>query len=112
MLDLLKRPFKGISCHQFLQIKLDVDEKVKPKIEAQGRISFEKREALIEILEGVESEDIIEEVVRPTERISNLVMMPKSDYKIDVTTANESIQHTRYVISIIEDLKYAIIYIL
>ena len=101
MLDLFKPQFKGIGCHKFRQIKLDVDETVKPKIQAQRRMPFAKREALDEILKELESEDIIEEVVGPTERISNLVLTPKSDNKmrmnIDMTTANEAIQRTRHV---------------
>jgi len=71
-----------------------VDENVKPRIQAQRRIPFAKREALEEILTELEEEDIIEEVTGPTERISNLVLTPKTDSKmrmnIDMTTANEA----------------------
>ena len=112
MMDMFKPQFEGIGCHKFRQIKLDVDETVKPKIQAQRRIPFAKREALDEILKELESEDIIEEVVGPTERISNLVLTPKADNKmrmnIDMTTANEAIKRTRHVIPTIEDLKYAL----
>ena len=55
---------------------------MKPKIQAQRRIPFAKRDALDEILKELESEDIIEEVVGPTERISNLVLTPKADNKM------------------------------
>ena len=110
MVEMFNKQFKGIGCHKFRQIKLDVDENVKPRIQAQRRIPFAKREALEEILTELEEEDIIEEVTGPTERISNLVLTPKTDSKmrmnIDMTTANEAIKRTRHVIPTIEELKY------
>ena len=89
---------------------MGVDENVKPRIQAQRRIPFAKREALEEKLTELEEEDIIEEVTGPTERISNLVLTPKTDSKmrmnIDMTTANDAIKRTRHVIPTIEELKY------
>ena len=85
---------------------------MKPRIQAQRRIPFAKREKLDDILEELEAEDVIEEVTGPTEWISNLVLTPKPDQKmrmnIDMTTANVAIKRTRHVVATIEELKYSL----
>lgn len=110
MLKLFPRQFEGIGCHRFRTIKLDIDTTVPPKVQAQRRIPFAKRDGLEEVLNELEEEDILEEVQGPTDWISNLVLTPKADNKlrmnIDMTTANAAIQRTRHVIPTIEELKY------
>ena len=53
---------------------------------------------------------MIEEVQRPTEFISNLVLTPKLDMKLrmktDMTTANSAIKRTRHVVLTLEEVRY------
>ena len=110
MIGQYPKVFQGIGCHKYRQIKLDIDSTVTPKIQAQMKIPFAKREPLEEILSELEKEDIIEEVQGPKEWISNLVLTPKSDGKlrmnIDMTTANSAIKRTRHVLPTLEELRY------
>ena len=110
MVEQFAARFTGIGCHKYRQVKLDIDETVKPKVQAHRKIPFAKRVQLEEILKELEEEDIIEEVTGPTEWISNLVLTPKEDQKmrmnIDMTAANPAIKRTRHVIPTIEELKY------
>ena len=112
LLDMFADRFVGIGCHKFRQVRLDIDEAVKPRVQARRKIPFAKRVKLDDILEELEGEDIIEEVSGPTEWISNLVLMPKTDHKlrmnIDMTMANVAIKRTRHVIPTIEELKYSL----
>ena len=113
MNHVFKNIYKGIGCHRFRQIKLDVDKNVKPVVQARRRIPFAKLKQLEELLEELEKEDIVEDVQGPTEWISNLVLTPKADSKmrmnIDMTTMNEAIKRTRHVIPTVEDLIIIII---
>ena len=110
MVGMFPTVFEGIGCHKYRQVKLEIDETVKPVVQAKRRIPFPKREKLDEVLQELDEEDITEEVTGPTEWISNLVLTPKADQKlrmnIDMTTANDAIKRTRHVIPTLEEVKY------
>ena len=71
--------FEGIGKHKYRQVDLIIDETVTPKVQAQRRIPFPKRQQFNEIIQELEDADIIEPVEGPTEWISNVVLTPKAD---------------------------------
>ena len=103
--------FTGIGKHKYRQVKLIVDETVKPVVQAVRRIPFAKRDKLEKVLQELEEGDVIEPVDGPTDWISNLVLTPKANpdeirMNIDMTTVNKAIKRTRHVIPTVEELKY------
>ena len=68
------------------------------------------REKFDDLLEDLQSQDIIEDVDGPVEWISNPVLAPKENpgeitFTVDMTHANKAIQRTRKVIPTVEDVK-------
>ena len=103
--------FTGIGKHRYRQVKLSVDDSVKPVVQAVRRIPFAKRGKLEKVLQELEEGDVIEQVDGPTDWISNLVLTPKANpdeirMNIDMTTVNKAIRRTRHVIPTVEELKY------
>ncbi|CAB4003123.1 Transposon Ty3-I Gag-Pol poly [Paramuricea clavata] len=103
--------FQGIGKHKYRQVELIIDDSVQPKVQAQRRIPFPKRQQFEEIIQELEEADIIEQVEGPTEWISNVVLTPKADpsqlrMNIDMTTADTAIKRTRHVIPTLEELRY------
>ena len=103
--------FQGIGKHKFRQVKLIIDEEVKPIIQPQRKVPFAKRPQLDTIINELEDAGVIEQVEGPTDWISNLVLTPKADptqirMNVDMTTANTAIKRTRHVIPTLEELRY------
>jgi hypothetical protein len=103
--------FQGIGKQKYRQVELIIDDSVQPKVQAQRRIPFPKRQQFEEIIQELEEADIIEQVEGPTEWISKVVLTPKADpsqlrMNIDMTTANTAIKRTGHVIPTLEELRY------
>ena len=67
-----------------------------------------------EILKELEYADIIEMVHDPTELVSIVVLIPKTDrsqlrMSIEITTVNKAIKRTRQTIFTLEELRYNLI---
>ena len=102
--------FQGIGKHKYRQVELEIDRTVPPRVQAQRRIPFPKREKFEEIIQELENADITEPVEGPTEWVSNVVLTPKADptelrMNIDMTTANTAFKRTRHVMPTIEELR-------
>ena len=52
--------FQGIGKHKYRQVELIIDDSVQPKVQAQRRIPFPKRQQFEEIIQELEEADIIE----------------------------------------------------
>jgi hypothetical protein len=51
--------FQGIGKHKYRQVELIIDDSVQPKVQAQRRIPFPKRQQFEEIIQELEEADII-----------------------------------------------------
>ena len=104
--------FAGIGKLNDYQIKLHVNEDVKPVAQPVRRIPFGLRDKVDEQLDELLKEDIIEEVSdKPTEWVSPLVVVPKANGKdiricVDMRRANEAIVRERHPIPTIEEVLY------
>ena len=102
--------FSGIRKLADFQLKLHVDRDVKPVAQPVCRVPYSLRDKVDEKLDEL-LEKIIEEVgSRPTERVSPLVVVPKSDgdicISVDMPRANEAIVREQHPISTIEEVLY------
>ena len=91
------------------ELKLHVDESVKPVAQHVRRIPFGLREKVDAKLDELLEFDIIEEVPEgPSGWISPLVVVPKSDGDVrvcvDMRRANEAIIRERHPIPTVEEL--------
>ena len=103
--------FSGIGKLADFQLKLHVNRDVKPVAQPVRRLPFGLRDKVDEKLDELLEKDIIEEVSgRPTEWVSPLVVVPKSDGDIricvDMRRANEAIVRERHPIPTIEEVLY------
>ena len=112
IIGLFPETFKGIGCHKYRQVTIDVDPTVEPKPQKQRRIPFPRRDPLTQMVRELEKADIIEDVDGPTSWISNVVLTPKPKnpkelrMSIDMTTANKAVLRTRHIIPTTEELRY------
>ena len=110
--DILKNNadiFSGIGKLKDFQLKLHVNESVKPVAQPVRRLPFGLRDKVDKKLDELLKEEIIEEVPNgPTEWISPLVVVPKPDGDIricvDMRRANEAIERERHPIPTIEEV--------
>ena len=91
-------------------IKIEVDEKIKPTKQKLRKIP-EKLKQLVEVeLLEMEKQGIIERVSWPTDWISNIVPVPKSEIPLkiritcDMRPLNKAIKRTRYATTTVNDV--------
>ena len=104
-----KHLFSGVGLLKGNELKLHVDESVKPVAQHVRRIPFGLREKVDVKLDELLELDIIEEVPEgPSGWISPLVVVPKSDGDVrvcvDMRRANEAIIRERHPIPTVEEL--------
>lgn len=82
------------------ELKLDIDDSVTPVTQRPRPVPFQLREKVKVALEELISEDIIEPVNTPSEWVSPVVIVPKSDSKVricvDMRSANQDIKRIKY----------------
>ena len=101
--------FTGVGLLKGYELKLHIDESVKPVAQPVRRIPFGLREKVDKKLDQLLGLDIIEEVPDgPSRLISPLVVVPKGDGDIrvcvDMRRANEAIIRERHPIPTVEEL--------
>ena len=101
--------FTGVGRLKGCELKLHIDESVKPVAQSVRRIPFGLREKMDKKLDQLLELDIIEEVPDgPSRWISPLVVVPKGDGDIrgcvDMRRANEAIICERHPIPTVEEL--------
>ena len=104
-----KHLFSGVGRLKGYELKLHIDESVKPVAQHVRRIPFGLREKVDAKLDELLELDIIEEVPEgPSGWISPLVVVPKSDGDVrvcvDMRRANEAIVRERHPIPTVEEL--------
>ena len=104
-----KHLFSGVGLLKGYELKLHVDESVKPVVQHVRRIPFGLHEKVDAKLDELLELDIIEEVPEgPSRWISPLVVVPKSDGDVRVCVnmrrANEAIIRERHPIPTVEEL--------
>ncbi|PFX12923.1 Uncharacterized protein K02A2.6 [Stylophora pistillata] len=104
-----KELFSGVGLLKGYELKLHVDESVKPVAQHVRRIPFGLREKVDAKLDELLRLDIIEEVPEgPSGWISPLVVVPKGDGDVrvcvDMRRANEAIVRERHPIPTVEEL--------
>ena len=104
-----KALFTGVGLLKGNELKLHIDESVKPVAQPVRRIPFGLREKVDKKLDQLLELDIIEEVPDgPSRWISPLVVVPKGDGDIrvcvDMRRANEAIIRERHPIPTVEEL--------
>jgi len=103
--------FQGIGKLRDHEVKLQVDESIKPVAEPPRRIPYHLRERVDEALKGMLENDVIEEQPNnvPTTWLSNLVIAPKDDGDIRITldakNLNKALQASNFPIPRQEDIK-------
>ena len=103
--------FQGIGKHKYRKIKLDIDPKVKPVIQAARRTALPIRAKADKMIDKYEEEGIVESVDGPIDWLANPVYTPKADaddirMNIDMTDANRAIKRHRHVIPTLEELRH------
>ena len=103
--------FSGVGKLKDYQLKLHVNKDIKPVAQPVRRLPFGLRDKVDKKLDELLKEDIIEEVINgPTEWVSPLVVVSKSDGDIricvDMRRANEAIERERHTIPTIEEVLY------
>jgi len=102
--------FKGLGKLTQYQLKLHIDENVKPIAQPIRRVPFNLRQGIEEKLDELQDLDIIEPVEGPTSWVSAPVAVPKSgnlnDIRLclDMRRVNEAILRTRHPIPTIDEL--------
>ena len=103
--------FNGIGKHKYREVKLAINPDVNPVLQPPRRVSLPIREKADKIIQKYMDEEVIEDVVGPTDWLSNPVFTPKADptdirMNIDMTDANQAIRRTRHVIPTLEELRH------
>ena len=101
ILDKHKPIFQGLGKLKNVQVKLDIDESVKPIAQPLRRIPFHLRKKVDEKIKQLEELDIIEKVTESTSWVSPIVAVPKGNtvrITIDMRKANTAISRTHYPI--------------
>ena len=107
--DRYKELFNGVGLLKDYELKLNIDDSVKPVAQPVRRIPFGVREKVERKLDELLESGIIEEVPEgPTGWISPLVVVPKSDGDVricvDMRRANQAIIRERQPIPTIEEV--------
>ena len=106
-----KSLFSGVGLLKGYELKLHLDESVKPVAQHVRRVPFGLRDKVEKKLDELLDLDIIEEVPEgPSGWVSPLVVVPKSDGDVrvcvDMRRANEAIIRERHPIPTVEELLY------
>ena len=101
--------FTGVGTLKNYRLKLHIDGSIKPVAQPLRRIPFQLRDKVDFKLNELLESDIIEEVPDgPTEWVSPLVVIPKSDgdvrIYVDMRRANEAVIRERHPIPTVEEL--------
>ena len=101
--------FTGIGLLKDYELKLHMDDSVKPVAQSVRRIPFGLRTKVDQKLDELFQADIIEEIPEgPSSWISPLVVVPKSDGDVrvcmDMRRANKAIIRERHPIPTVEEL--------
>ena len=103
--------FTGVGKLKDFQLKLHIKDDVTPVAQPVRRLPFGLRAKVDEKLDELLAKDIIEEVSdNPTEWVSPLVVVPKTDGDaricVDMRRANSAIERERHPIPTIEEVLY------
>ena len=102
--------FKGIGKLKNTQVKIHIDESVKPVAQKPRRVPFHLRDQVEQEIDRLLEEDIIEKVQGdPTPWVSPIVVVPKKDSKsvrvcVDMRKANQAIIRERHQMPTVEEL--------
>ena len=100
--------FEGIGKMKDTQVKLSINEDVKPIAQTKRKIPFHLREKVSEETQRLQELDIIEESSGPTPWVSPVVIITKSEVEIrlciDSRAINTAIERERHPMNTIEDL--------
>ena len=107
--DKYKELFSGVGLLKGYELKLNIDDSVKPVAQPVRRIPFAVREKVERKLDELLESGIIEEVPEgPTGWVSPLVVVPKPDGDVricvDMRRANQAIIRERQPIPTVEDV--------
>ena len=102
--------FHGIGKLNGVQVKLHIDESVKPVAQKHRHVPFHLREKVDQELKRLFEAGIIEPVVEPTDWVSPVVIVPKRDSSdirlcVDMTQPNKAIKRIRHVIPTLDELR-------
>ena len=101
--------FEGIGTLKDHEVKLYLDQTIKPVAQPPRPVPFHLKKRLEEEINKMERADIIEEHSGPAPWISNIVLAPKEDGSLRVTVdmrqVNEAIKRTNVPIPNVEDIK-------
>ena len=95
--------FTGLSKVKNIEVKLQINENVKPVFQSHRRIPFHQRKNLETCVESLLKEDIIELAVGPTRWVSPVVLVPKPKQPtsvrlcVDMREANKAISRERHL---------------
>ena len=99
--------FEGLGKLKDFQLKLYVDDNVKPVAQPARKIPFKMREKVESKLKELEDLEVIEKLEGPTPWVSALVPIPKSNNDIrlcvDMRCANKAIQRERFPLPNIDE---------
>ena len=108
LLDKYKTVFQGLGKLKDFQLKLYIDESIKPIAQPVRTIPFSMRQQVASKIDELIQDDIIEPVKGPTSWVSPLVCVPKpkGDIRlcIDMRQANCAILRERFPIPTVEEV--------
>ena len=94
--------FEGLGKLKDLELKLHIDDTIKPVAQPAHKIPFKMRSQVERKLKELETQDVIERVEGPTPWVSALVPIPKKDSDLriceDMRQANRAVQRERFPI--------------
>lgn len=88
--------------------KIEIDERFKPVVHAQRKVPYALTTKLKEHLIQLEEKGVIKKVSKPTDWVSSLVIVPKSNDDIrvclDPTDLNKAIKRPYFPLPVVEDV--------
>ena len=105
--------FSGLGKMKNVEVKLHIDENVKPIHQSHRRIPFHQRKNLEACVESLLQQDIIEPADRPTPWVSPVVLVPKPKQPggvrlcVDMREANKAITCLANSISIKDNTSWS-----
>jgi hypothetical protein len=104
---LMERFPSGVGKIKGVQLRLSIDETVKPVIQPPRRTPYSARSVVEDKVEELERDDIIERVEEPTEWLSPIHIVKQPDkvrMVVDMSVANHAIQRTRRILPTPEEV--------
>ncbi|GFR78250.1 transposon Ty3-I Gag-Pol polyprotein [Elysia marginata] len=100
--------YRGFGKIKNIKVKLHIDDKVQPRLQAHRRVPYHVRKDLEKELKHLKEQDIIKDVVGPTPWVSLNVVVPKNTGGVrlclDIREANKAIKRERHPMPTIEDI--------